>query len=534
MGLLLVFYSCVLGRHLCAVAGGADSSGYINCAMRIHDGRLIERIKALEIFKLEDKYAPAFIPLGFTWRARGKAQVPLYYPGLPLHMVVLAGAAGWKIGPFLVSPLAALLGLLLMYLLARQFGLSRPYSLGATILLAAYPFYLYIAVQPMSDVLATLWVMAAILAAMRSRKKKGWAVLGGAAFGMSILVRPTNALVLFPLLFALPWNGTVYLLFALAGLPFAIFMGLYNGVLFGNPLTTGYGGDFGKDFVWTHLRSRFSYYSHWLSTTLTPAVPLAWLVLPADKKEPIKDRLLLFFWFAPFLLLFCAYEFYQSQWFVRYLLPGLPAVILAALLLLRDGRDALERKIRGAGFWARSLKMVPFLLVGVVFIAEIRQIGRLGVWENEKYEAVYKDSCLSARQMLPAQSVIMSMQLSGAITYYTNFIPCRWDILDPALFWRLRRRVESRGYHWYALLFPFEERQFQDKVPGSWERIQKTGQVSLWRLTPKHGTRTRKAAGKKFRNKSSNADSPGQDLADARERPESGDRQGSIKSQSAP
>jgi len=416
-------------------------------------------------------------------------------------MVLFAGIAGWKTGPFLVSPLAALLGLILMYQLARQFGLSRPYALTACLLLAAYPLYLFIALQPMSDVLATLWVMTAVLAAMRSRKKKAWAILSGAAFGISVLVRPLNALILLPLLSALPWSPAVLGLFALSGLPFAIFMGAANNALYGSPLTTGYRGEISANLAWRYFPARFQFYGHWLSASLTPIIPLAWLGMPADRRQSVKDRLLLFLWFAPLFLFYCFYAPYQGWWFLRFFLPSLPALILSALLVIRDGSEALKYRLHTDRPWTRGLNVIAAALIAVVLIGEVRQIKKLGVPETDKFESVYKNSCLTVRETLPAKSVILSMFLGGAITYYTNFIPCRWDSVNPDSFRVLRRRVESCGYRWYALLFPFEEEQFQARAPGAWEKIRNIDFVSLWRLVPEARPQRLKRRGKKPRNK---------------------------------
>ena len=142
---------------------------------------------------------------------------PAYPPGLPLHMAVLAGIFGWGIGPFLVSPLAALSVLFLMYSLARRMGLSPIMSFAGACIIAAFPVFLFIAVQPMSDVLAAAWVILVVFAALRSRKRESWALLAGAGFGMSVLVRPSNILVLFALAAALPFKLKAYLKFFLGG-----------------------------------------------------------------------------------------------------------------------------------------------------------------------------------------------------------------------------------------------------------------------------------------------------------------------------
>ena len=47
---------------------------------------------------------------------------PTYPVGYPFHMAGAALIFGWKYGPFLVSPLAAVLSLVLIYLLEWSWG----------------------------------------------------------------------------------------------------------------------------------------------------------------------------------------------------------------------------------------------------------------------------------------------------------------------------------------------------------------------------------------------------------------------------
>jgi hypothetical protein len=85
---------------------------------------------------------------------------------------------------------------------------------------------------------------------------------------------------------------------------------------------------------------------------------------------------------------------------------------------------------------------------------------------------------------LPEKSVILSGQMSGALAYYTNFLPCLWDLLQPQQFSLLQQQASQRGYAIFALLFPSEENEFQKNAPGAWEKIENFQFVSLWRLTP--------------------------------------------------
>jgi hypothetical protein len=490
--LFLFYYSGLLWTNLCDVAGGSDSSGYLNYAWRLRHGNLREPIQALDALNLGEEYSPLFRPIGFTWGSESRIMVPAYPPGLPFHMVFFAEMFGWKKGPYLVSPLAALVGLLLLYALSRQFGLSRMMSLAAAVILAGFPVFLFIAVQPMSDVLAGFWSMAAILAGLQSRKHSGWAWLAGASFGIGILVRPTNVFILFPLLFALPLKPKAYGKFLLGGLGFGALQIFLNIVLYGTALTTGYRGEVVAALDARDFLSGFFYYGRWLAKMLTPLVPLAGLGIMLNRKILWKDRLLLISWFAPFLVFYSIYRPHENWTFLRFFLPALPALILSALLILRETMAYFVKIVHswpGLNRPRRSVcllipRFMAVLLVVFVGATEISEIKKLKLLDVNEYESVYKLGCFSAKNKLPEKSIVLSTQMSGALTYYTNLLPCLWDVLQPGQFSMVRRQASLNGYNLFALLFRFEEEGFQKSIPGRWQKIENYQFLSLWRFVP--------------------------------------------------
>ena len=496
IALFLVYYSTLLWTNLCDVAGGADSSGYLNFAWRLRHGNLQEPVKALDALGLGEDFSPFFRPIGFSWGVNSRIMVPAYPVGLPLHMVFFAEIFGWDIGPYLVSPIAALIGLFLMYCLARQFRLSRSFSLVGAAILAAFPVYLFTAVQPMSDILASVWGVAAILAGLLSRKRSAWAIVAGAAFGMGFLVRPANVLILLALMLALPFKPKIYAKFVLGGALFGVFQAILNHSLYGSMLTTGYRGELISQLGAKDLWPRFLFYGRWLIKMLTPLVPLAWLLAMLDRKVVGKDRLLLFFWFFPFLIFYCFYQPYNSWTLLRYLLPALPALIVSALLVLRECMDYFRQKFQASRktlqkprqLSKKILAALPTVIAALLFFlvisTEIIQVRKLKLLDVNEFEAVYKRSCLSIKKTLPEKSVILSLQMSGALAYYTNFLPCLWDQGQSQQFSLIFEKASERGYSIYALLFPSEENEFQKYAPGAWKKIENFEFVSLWRLTP--------------------------------------------------
>ena len=90
----------------------------------------------------------------------------------------------------------------------------------------------------MSDIAATFWCAAAVLAALCSRRRMAWAAAAGAAFAMAVLLRPTAAVLLPALLIALPFAVRHYLVFAAGGAPLAAVFLAYNNAAYGNPFLT--------------------------------------------------------------------------------------------------------------------------------------------------------------------------------------------------------------------------------------------------------------------------------------------------------
>jgi len=72
-----------------------------------------------------------------------------------------------------------------------------------------------------------------------------------------------------------------------------------------------------------------------------------------------------------------------------------------------------------------------------------------------------------AEEIVPSRALIVSMQMSGALKYYTKWPIVRWDRIPPERFPELRRMAEERGLRWYALFWPSEEAGFFKNLPGS-------------------------------------------------------------------
>jgi Bacterial membrane protein YfhO/Dolichyl-phosphate-mannose-protein mannosyltransferase len=480
----LLIYGCVLVKFAVYAVGGSDSSGYIRIARSLLHGDLVQRAAELDLLGLPDEFLRNFIPLGYDPGARPGTMTPVYPVGLPLLMAVGALIGGWEHGPFLINPIAGALSLLLLYLIGLELGLRRGFSIGGAIMLAASPTFIYQALQPMSDVMAMFWGLAAIFGALRSRKRDGWALLAGAAFGMAFLTRPTSILLLIPLLFSLRLKPRTLLFFLLGGLPTAAIFFAYNVVTQDHLLLTGYWATGHQNLMTTTgFTDRFDFYRHWIKVTMSPLPLLCWLAVIVDRKVEWRNRLMLLSWFGAFFLFYCCYNIYDDWWYTRFLLPGYPALVLGVVLIARDLSE-LSRTWVSEINRARLKWVVLIIMVAVTLSHERRYLRRLDLFNTDAGEERYPASCRWADQQLPSKSLIASMHVSGALKFYTDRPIFRWDAVTPGQWPEVKKHAAERGYQWYALLFPSEVEEAQKRLGGKWTKLGMLNQIGLWQIEP--------------------------------------------------
>ena len=254
-----------------SVAGGADSSGYLNQGRLLARGQLVDEQRMRSRppwpelpFKLS--------PLGFRPAPDPQRLAPTYPPGYPLLLapafLVDERAA------YLVVPLCGVLAVWLTYALGRRLG-EPGAAATAALLLSVSPTYLYQLVQPMSDVPVTAaWLLALYLA---MRPKLSSAALAGLTAGLAILIRPNLA----PLA-ALVWLATAIepgtrsrrvAVAVLATLPAVVTLAVVQSLRFGSPWSSGY-GRLRDLFAWSNIAPNLGRYPRWLFENHTPVIAL--------------------------------------------------------------------------------------------------------------------------------------------------------------------------------------------------------------------------------------------------------------------
>jgi hypothetical protein len=99
-------------------------------------------------------------------------------------------------------------------------------------------------------------------------------------------------------------------------------------------------------------------------------------------------------------------------------------------------------------------------------------------------ERTYIRSATWLESHLPGNAVVVSMQTSGALFYYTKFTLVRWDVITPGEFERIAAACAAAGRPVYASLYRFEIEQqegFKKHLPGHWTQIASIDDTSVWR-----------------------------------------------------
>jgi len=477
----LVAYAGVLAVVGSHAAGGSDSAGYLGSARLLSRGEFTTPVRVPEGVDLDRRTAAVFIPLGFAQGRNLGSMSPSYPAGFPAHMAVLARLLGERTGPFLVVPIASAAALWLLYRMARELGVSAQMSLLGTTLLAISPTWLLLSLQPMSDVPATAWALATLLIALRARQQGRWAPVAGFGLGLAVVVRPSNALLVLPLAFALPWRWKRIVAFGLGGLPVLAALLMYNWASYGSPMLSGYGPASQADLMFRleYFPVRFRHYGFWTAVALGPWIPLAWLASVALRGRALRERLLLLAWFLPPFLFHCFYMPYDPWWFTRFFLPAFPALLIGAAWVFEAlGARTADR------LTARTRRMLVIAACLVALAWPAVATLRLGVLRIGYLESIYPEAVEWARQKTSERSVILASQMSGAVYLYSDRIVANPGKLNAYRLEKLMTRLEASGYTLYALLFPHEIVAIENQRPGRWTRIGDFRDVSLWKREP--------------------------------------------------
>ena len=437
-------------RFLLTTIGGADSYGYVSASHLIAGGRLIDPAAIAEWLSAPNRLAIAS-PLGWAPAIDGSGIVPTYPLGLPIVMAVFSSIAGSS-AVFLVAPVFAVITLVLVYRVARDW-FDADVALLAVAVVAWNPVFVAYAKQPMSDLPASAWLMAAMLLALRTSLGSGY--FAGLCAGAAVITRPV--LLIAAAFVALTANRGVLpqrrVLVAGAGLfvGVAIQMALQNR-LFGSPFQTGYGNS-GALFSLAYVPTNWGIFIRHGWTTLglfwVAALIIGARITPVDLRWRI---------FTIAVAIVSPYLFYLpfDHWeTLRFILPALvPLSIIVAAGVFHVAR------------------LVPntaaVAVIVVVFVAPL--VGRSemllrqsSAWDIAALEARYPLAGDWINVNTPPTSVVLANQHSGSLRWYGKRQTLRWDFIAPEQLVTTVRELESHGATTYVALEGDEVAMFDQR-----------------------------------------------------------------------
>ncbi len=459
------------------VVGGSDDSGYHNHAKALARGELRVPVRETAELGLPETDVAPFVPLGYAPAPVAGRLAPMYPPGLPLLQAAAGAVGGWGLAPFLVVPLISVLCVPAVYLLGREFGLPPWEAWGGGLILALSPVFQFMAVGQMSDCVATFWCTVTVWLALSSRRRAGWAVLAGAVFGMATLTRPTNALLLPAVALALPLTRRHWAGLLAGGTPAGLFFLWHNHYSFGHPFGSGY-GNVSVLLKWSNGPARAEHYGWQALTQFTPVVIGGWLAAVALPVLPARRRLFLAAWPAAIAGFYVFYECYETWWYFRFLLPGVPPLIVGALVAVRRGAERA---------WPARPRLAGVACLAVIAVIMVGQWKYFGKKHFMRFGALHGDqtACWVAavNDHAGADGYMICMHYSGSVKYYTDLRIVRYNSAQVA---DVSRRLVERGKRVFAVLIAYEVPTAQERMPGEWKKIAEHRDVSVWEvhLTP--------------------------------------------------
>ncbi len=479
--LLIAGYSAVLAAFGSGAAAASDASGYLNAARLLAAGRVSTPVRLLPGVPADTLQPRDLAPLGFKLGQRPGSLVPSYPIGLPLHLAAAAVAGGWPAAGIIVNTLAAAAALALVYLLGLRLALPAVWSAACVVLLAVFPVTFRSFTWVMSDGLATTWCLAAVYCALRGAEGRRWAVLAGVSFGIAVLVRPTSSLIIVALLLALPWRLRTIAAFVAGGLPAAVALGAFNYAAYGAVLASGYSMSASR-LAWSYLASRAAHFAMWISRFLTP-VPLLLLVLSIWRAVRGDRRHLVLLTWASGVVGF--YVFYLNSndawWYLRFILPALPAVLLAAALVAWDlYRRLIESRAGGVARVAARTSLVVGVAVAVALSSWFILDGQL--WRIGRGETAYPRAVAELQRRAGGRSAVISDLFSGATYFYSALPTARCDNMSAATALRLRAAARASGTALLALVGDGEVGDLRDKLPGKWQAVWRSEHTAILSL----------------------------------------------------
>jgi hypothetical protein len=228
-----------------------------------------------------------------------------------------------------------------------------------------------------------------------------------------------------------------------------------------------------------------SRYPIWLWRSQSPFILLAVLPLfPALNRRNRPAMWLCAALFASTLASYLVYTPFEEWWYLRFLLPAIPAFFV----LMAAGIVFTARRLPPA--WARLTVVATVMILVTVTTRYTKAHAApdpLGDAERR-----YADVGVFVSQFLPADAVILAVQESGSARHYGGRMTIRWDLIDRDWTTRAPSELQRLDLHPYLLIEDFELPQFRDwfgldaNAPLPWALVahmRRNGGVSIFDMS---------------------------------------------------
>jgi hypothetical protein len=210
---------------------------------------------------------------------------------------------------------------------------------------------------------------------------------------------------------------------------------------------TGY-GTVTKELISGVFWHHFLYYGKTMLIIMTPLliIPALWSMV---RRKP--QSLFYFSWLAGFWIF---YSFWKSGadawWYLRFLLPGLPALFILSAVGMQDIQKCFLAKNPG---WSRMLNVSAVLLLLIMLPYFYWYAERNDVLDGDKGDLFYR-ACNEIRALVPAAALVGGLEMSGPLKIYTNLESYRWDLHESL---ELIRDFLEKGRPLYLLIEPWQK-----------------------------------------------------------------------------
>lgn len=426
-------------------AGGADAYGYVSQAALWAGGHLSAPDPLAAVASL---VGPAAGPLGYQIARTPGLIVPTYPAGLPMAMAI-ATTVGGPSAVYFVVPFFAGIAVWLTYLLGVRIADARAGVLAA-LLVASSPIFVFQSLEPMNDVPATAWWLLALVLALSGGG--GAALAAGLSVSAAVLTRP-NLVPLAFVLFAVAasaaprWKRAT--LFVAGMAPGCLAVAWLNAHWYGSPLASGY-GSLEHLYAWSRAVPNLLHYWSWMMELQSAVVVLAVAAPFVARAKPAAAAMLAFF----FALLGCylPYFVYDTWPFFRFLLPGIPVLLVLAATVIVWILARLPLAFRAS---------LLFLVCTLLPMSYLLTADGLHVFDIQRSEHRYVSVGEFIGAALPPNAVVLTVIQSGSVRKYGRRPTIRWDMLEPDRLDLTLDGLRAAGYAPYLLLEDWEDELFR-------------------------------------------------------------------------